>query len=326
MKPQSPLDRYSRSAMRASAVVIRSYSTSFGAATRLLGTRHRAHVRNIYALVRVADELVDGVTDGAGLSPGAQRDALDRLEAEVGRAIETGYSSDLIVHAFAQTAREARIDATLTAPFFASMRADLPMPGGPAAADAAQTSPTTERSTTTGAAPANDADAPHHVRGFSAEQHGTYVYGSAEVVGLMCLRVFTREQRLDALQQHQLERGARSLGAAFQNVNFLRDLADDTERLGRNYLGSGNRLTDADRVDWLRRIDAELADARAVLPLLPKDARTAVRCALDLFACLSRRIARTSIDELYARRVRVPDWQKSEIIARAIARTAVEAR
>ncbi|MBS3182321.1 MULTISPECIES: phytoene/squalene synthase family protein [Leucobacter] len=283
--------------MRASAVVIRSYSTSFGAATRLLGRRHRAHVRNVYALVRVADELVDGVTEGAGLTPGEQADALQRLESEVGRAIGSGYSSDLIVHAFARTARAAGIDAALTAPFFASMRADLPAP-----TDTAE------------------------LRGFDAEQHGAYVYGSAEVVGLMCLRIFTRHRSLDALEQHRLERGARSLGAAFQNVNFLRDLADDTDRLGRNYLGTQERLTDADRIDWVRRIEAELADARAVLPLLPKDARAAVRSALNLFAALSRRISRTTIDELYARRVRVPDWQKTAIIVRSIARTAGETR
>lgn len=297
MRADTPLDRYTRSAMRASAVVIRSYSTSFGAATRLLGRRHRAHVRNVYALVRVADELVDGVTEGAGLTPGEQADALQRLESEVGRAIGSGYSSDLIVHAFARTARAAGIDAALTAPFFASMRADLPAP-----TDTAE------------------------LRGFDAEQHGAYVYGSAEVVGLMCLRIFTRHRSLDALEQHRLERGARSLGAAFQNVNFLRDLADDTDRLGRNYLGTQERLTDADRIDWVRRIEAELADARAVLPLLPKDARAAVRSALNLFAALSRRISRTAIDELYARRVRVPDWQKTAIIVRSIARTAGETR
>ena len=297
MRADTPLDRYTRSAMRASAVVIRSYSTSFGAATRLLGRRHRAHVRNVYALVRVADELVDGVTEGAGLTPGEQADALQRLESEVGRAIGSGYSSDLIVHAFARTARAAEIDAALTAPFFASMRADLPAP-----TDTAE------------------------LRGFDAEQHGAYVYGSAEVVGLMCLRIFTRHRSLDALEQHRLERGARSLGAAFQNVNFLRDLADDTDRLGRNYLGTQERLTDADRIDWVRRIEAELADARAVLPLLPKDARAAVRSALNLFAALSRRISRTTIDELYARRVRVPDWQKTAIIVRSIARTAGETR
>ncbi|GAA2188800.1 squalene/phytoene synthase family protein [Leucobacter alluvii] len=297
MRADTPLDRYTRSAMRASAVVIRSYSTSFGAATRLLGRRHRAHVRNVYALVRVADELVDGVTEGAGLTPGEQADALQRLESEVGRAIGSGYSSDLIVHAFARTARAAGIDAALTAPFFASMRADLPAP-----TDTAE------------------------LRGFDAEQHGAYVYGSAEVVGLMCLRIFTRHRSLDALEQHRLERGARSLGAAFQNVNFLRDLADDTDRLGRNYLGTQERLTDADRIDWVRRIEAELADARAVLPLLPKDARAAVRSALNLFAALSRRISRTTIDELYARRVRVPDWQKTAIIVRSIARTAGETR
>ena len=262
-------------------------------------------MRNVYALVRVADELVDGVTEGAGLTPDEQAEALQRLEAEVARAIGSGYSSDLIVHAFAQTARSAGIDASLITPFFASMRADLPAPsdaGADAGAGAAQ------------------------LRGFDAEQHGVYVYGSAEVVGLMCLRIFTRHRSLDALEQHRLERGARSLGAAFQNVNFLRDLADDTARLGRNYLGTQDRLTDADRIDWVRRIEAELADARAVLPLLPKDARTAVRCALNLFAALSRRISRTSIDELYARRVRVPDWQKTVVIARSIARTATEAR
>ncbi|MEJ6490339.1 squalene/phytoene synthase family protein [Leucobacter sp. USCH14] len=311
MRARSPLDRYSRSATRASAVVIRSYSTSFGAATRLLGRRHRSHVRNVYALVRVADELVDGVTEGAGLTRDEQAAALQRLEAEVARAITSGYSSDLIVHAFAQTARAAGIDASLVTPFFASMRADLPAPSDD------------------GAGPDPDADAGANdgrLRGFDAEQHGVYVYGSAEVVGLMCLRIFTRHRSLDALQQHRLERGARSLGAAFQNVNFLRDLADDTARLGRSYLATQERLTDADRIDWVRRIEAELADARAVLPLLPKDARTAVRCALNLFSALSRRISRTSIDELYARRVRVPDWQKSVIIARSIARTATEAR
>lgn len=299
MKARTPLDRYSRSAMRASAVVIRSYSTSFGAATRLLGQRHRPHVRNVYALVRVADELVDGVTEGAGLTRDEQADALQRLEAEVCRAVDCGYSSDLIVHAFAQTARAAGIDASLTAPFFASMRADLPAP---------------------------NTDEADQLRGFDAEQHGAYVHGSAEVVGLMCLRIFTRDRSLDALERHRLERGARSLGAAFQNVNFLRDLADDTNRLGRNYLGTQERLTDADRIDWVRRIEAELADARAVLPLLPKDARAAVRCALNLFAALTHRISRTSIDELYARRVRVPDWQKTVIISRSIARTVAETR
>ncbi|MDN6812735.1 MAG: hypothetical protein L0L73_13345, partial [Acidipropionibacterium jensenii] len=57
----SALRTYTRTAQKASAEVISSYSTSFGAATRLLGARHRQHVRNVYALVRVADEIVDGV-------------------------------------------------------------------------------------------------------------------------------------------------------------------------------------------------------------------------------------------------------------------------
>ncbi len=116
---------FTRTAERAANQVISAYSTSFGLACRLLGSRHRQHVRNIYALVRVADELVDGVTAEAGLSYQEQCDALTHFIDETHRAVQLGYSSDLIIHAFAQTARAARIDQSLIDPFFDSMRMDL---------------------------------------------------------------------------------------------------------------------------------------------------------------------------------------------------------
>ncbi|WP_317451780.1 phytoene/squalene synthase family protein [Microbacterium sp. NIBRBAC000506063] len=183
-------DRYSATAERASKQVIDAYSTSFGMATRLLGRRHRRHVRNIYALVRVADELVDGVASEAGLTPLQQHRALTALAEETASALALGYSCNPVVHAFARTARESGIDATLIDPFFSSMRADLP----PLSEATSETAPS------------------DHVVAFGFEAHRDYVHGSAEVVGLMCLRVFLREEPQDPEQRRMLEHGARQLG------------------------------------------------------------------------------------------------------------------
>lgn len=289
---QGALQRFNRTAEIATTDVIRTYSTSFGLATRLLGQRHRQHVRNIYAMVRIADEIVDGVAAEAGLDASAQSAALDSYIAEAHRSMRSGYSSDLILHAFARTARECGIGEDLTRPFFDSMRADIAGEAGFAAYD--------------------------------ADAHASYVYGSAEVVGLMCLQVFLREGDRTPEDLETLRRGARQLGAAFQNVNFLRDLADDTDRLHRGYLGGSERLTDADRDAWVETIVRQLADARAAIPLLPKDARAAVRSALALFADLTRRVARTPAETLYRRRVRVPDPIKAALAARAVLVTAME--
>jgi phytoene/squalene synthetase len=288
------LRRFSRTAEIATAHVIRAYSTSFGMATRLLGRRHRQHIRNVYAMVRIADEIVDGVAAEAGLDAGAQADALASYIAETHRAMRTGYSSDLILHAFARTARACGIGEDLTQPFFDSMRADI--------ADGAA------------------------VSAYDAEAHSRYVFGSAEVVGLMCLRVFLRGAVRTPEEHAVLEQGARQLGAAFQNVNFLRDLADDTDRLHRSYLSGASRLTDADRDAWVATVERQLDDARASIPLLPKDARAAVRSALLLFAALTARVKRTPVEELYRRRVRVPNPIKLLLAARAALVTAVEPR
>jgi 15-cis-phytoene synthase len=269
---------YDRTARDAAAAVIARYSTSFGLACRMLGPRVRPHVRNVYALVRVADEIVDGPASAAGLTTAGERSVLDDLERETLAAIGRGFSANLIVHAFAGTARECGIGEDLIGPFFASMRTDLTR----AAHDAAS--------------------------------HDAYVYGSAEVVGLMCLQVFVNAGGTHpSAAATRLVDGARRLGAAFQDVNFLRDHDHDHDGLGRDYLGLDGSA--AARSAVLDRIDADLAAAAGVIPDLPADCRRAVTAAHDLFAALSVRLRR---EPAPSGRVRVPDPVKAAIAARAL--------
>ena len=274
---------YDRVAEETASIVIRRYSTSFGLASRLLGPGVRQHVENIYALVRVADEIVDGGAEEAGVDTIGAGRALNELERETENAMETGFSSNLVVHAFALTARETAFGAELTAPFFESMRMDL-----------------------------------------SAKQHDQasferYVYGSAEVVGLMCLRAFVLGEKVDDLPR--LEAGARALGAAFQKVNFLRDLAADFSDLGRSYFPDVNveTFTEEEKVRLLDDIDADLAVSAAVLPDLPSSSRRAVALAQSLFAELSRRLRKTPASELVRSRVRVPNPVKARLALAASA-------
>jgi len=270
------LEKYTAAALTSAAQVIGVYSTSFGLACRLLGPRERSQVTSIYALVRVADEIVDGAASQAGLPAAAQRAALDGLEAETLRAIDTGFSTNLIVHAFADTARATGIDSRLTAPFFASMRRDLdPAP-------------------------------------FDAAGIAEYIYGSAEVVGLMCLRSFLQKADRTDAELRILSAGARSLGAAFQKVNFLRDIAADRDDLGRNYFPGVNLLTmtDAEKNLLLDDMDADLDAAARSLPLLPLGSRRAVATAHGLFASLSVKLRETPARALLSTRVRVPDPEK----------------
>lgn len=269
---------YDRCAQDAASTVITAYSTSFALACRLLGPRVRTHVRSVYALVRVADEVVDGAAEATGLPAPTQRLLLDELEAETLAAVARGFSTNLIVHAFALAARECGIGHDLIRPFFASMRTDLTR---------------TQH---------DDAS------------HDAYVYGSAEVVGLMCLQIFVNAGRSTPLSPDPtLVEGARRLGAAFQDVNFLRDRADDENRLGRDYLGlqEGHR----DRITVLDRIDADLDAAARAIADLPVDCRRAVTTAHGLFAELARRLR----DDDETVRVSVPTPVKATIAARALA-------
>lgn len=273
------LSLYDRVAEETAGTVIRRYSTSFGLASRLLDPSVRQHVENIYALVRVADEIVDGGVAEAGLGTEDARRYLDEFEAETHAAMSSGYSTNLVIHAFALTAREVGIGTDVTTPFFHSMRMDL-------------------------------TDTEH-----DAESFATYVYGSAEVVGLMCLEAFLQGTEPTADEKARMVAGARALGAAFQKVNFLRDLSADVETLGRSYFPDivVAELTDDQKHALLDDIDADLAQSAAVLPMLPSGSRRAVALAQGLYQELAARLRRTPAETLIRSRVRVPDPVKLRI-------------
>lgn len=275
------LSLYTEAAQRASAEVIEAYSTSFGWASKLLGKNEQQPVRNIYALVRVADEIVDGAADEAHDNPSK---LLDELEAETYRALDSGFSTNLVVHAFAHTAREVGIKRDIIEPFFHSMRMDL-----------------TERE--------------HDQKSFD-----TYVYGSAEVVGLMCLKVFMAGQEYSKEERVTLIAGARALGAAFQKVNFLRDLSADFKKLGRSYFPNVN-VANFDAATQLRLIEdiqADLLTSAKTLPLLPAGSRKAVAAAQMFFEALNERIRNTPAEVLIETRISVPNAQKLVILAKAL--------
>ena len=271
------------------AVVIRKYSSSFGLASRLFAEPVRTQVRNVYALVRVADEIVDNPDPTLGHEPRARM--LTWLHDDLRHALQTGYSGNLVVHAFARTAIGCGIGEEVIDPFFASMRMDL--------------------------------DTTVHTR----ESFDRYVYGSAEVVGLMCLRVFLAGDgaaaggaRDTSRDYDRLAPGARRLGAAFQKLNFLRDLAEDHDTLGRRYFPGldVDRFCDADRDRILDDIAADLDAAAAVVPELPASSRRAVRVAHATFAELAARLRATPAAEIRRTRVRVPDPVKLRLVAGAL--------
>ena len=273
--------RYDRVAQLSARTVIAGYSTSFGWAARLLEEPVRTHVRNIYALVRVADETVD---DPDPQLPHAVRARmLDDLAAETAQAVERGRSTNLVVQAFAITARRYGIGTELIDPFFASMRADL--------------------------------EVAEHDQASLDE----YVHGSAEVVGLMCLRVFVAG---DHAAYARLQEPAQSLGAAFQKVNFLRDLAEDHDQLGRTYFPGLDPacFSDAHRDQLLDDIDADLALAATAIPLLPGGSRRAGAAALGLSRAMSPRLRATPAAVIRRTGGRVPDREKAKILARVLLR------
>lgn len=282
MTREQGLELYTSTATAAAAPVIRRYSNSFRLATSLFPARSRADIRSIYALVRVADEIVDGTAAQAGLDLADQRARLDELETETHRAIASGFSANLVVHAFAVVARRASIPAEPVTAFFASMRRDL-----------------------------DDVD-------FDEDEYRTYIHGSAEAVGLMCLYVFLIDHPSDPRRFNEVEQGAIRLGAAFQKVNFLRDLGHDADSLGRAYFPgiARGRIDEAGKAAIIAEIRADLDAARRATAGLPRDCRRAVRVATDIFGALLKRIERTPAERLSRERVSVPAATKALIALR----------
>jgi phytoene/squalene synthetase len=285
-KLKESLEHYTEAAEQASAAVIESYSTSFGMATKLLSERIRTDIRNVYALVRVADEIVDGAAAGNGATKVQIRKQLDELEGEVYAAMKLGFSSNLVVHAFALTANRVAITREIIEPFFHSMRMDI-------------------------------TQAKHTPKTFKE-----YVYGSAEVVGLMCLRAFIagRESGYSAIEKDALNTGALALGAAFQKINFLRDLAADFKTLGRSYFPNVTVATfdEAQKQFLVDDIAADLIVAANSIRLLPKDVRPAVAAAQFLFQDLTAKVAATPASVLINTRISVSNPRKIWLVTKSL--------
>ncbi|MCF8368154.1 MAG: phytoene/squalene synthase family protein [Bacteroidales bacterium] len=136
-----------------------------------------------------------------------------------------------------------------------------------------------------------------------------YILGSAEVVGLMCLKVFVEG---DEKRYEELRPSAMSLGSAFQKVNFLRDLNADKNQLGRSYFPDLNvlQLNEESKAKIIEDIEADFKHAYTGIKELPKGARFGVYVAYIYYLSLLRKIKRTHSSEILKKRVRIPNREK----------------
>ncbi|MBC7708184.1 squalene/phytoene synthase family protein [Polaromonas sp.] len=210
------------------------------------------------------------------------REQLDALEREVAKALKCHYSTNLIVHAFQLTASKYSIGDDLIAPFFYSMRLD--------------TTPQL----------------------YTRALYDRYIVGSAEAVGLMCLKVFASSKA----EYTHLEPGARALGAAFQKVNFLRDLAADQSELKRFYFPntSFKAFDDVVKADIIADIEADFAIAKTAIPQLPASSRAAVSAAYTYYFRLLWKLKAASAADLLKKRVRINNAVKLGLLGKTVVR------
>ena len=196
------------------------------------------------------------------------------------------FHTDPVLHAYAGSARRCGFDPAHVRAFFASMRRDLSQ------------------------------------REYDDAEFDAYVYGSAEVIGLLCLSVFLTSEPVPEERREQLEDGARRLGSAFQKINFLRDYGEDREGLGRTYFPALRHrpLDDALKAELVADVRRELDAARAAIPLLPASSRFAVAAAEALYRELADAVDRTPAADLTATRISVPTGTKVLVTARAARR------
>lgn len=206
---------------------------------------------------------------------------LNRFKDHTYEAIEEGISLNPVLHSFQKVVREYKIEHELIDAFLHSMAMDL----GNVAYD-----PT---------------------------KYSEYIYGSAEVVGLMCLRVFCNG---DEELYQSLKDDARSLGAAFQKVNFLRDLKSDFYERGRVYFPGvdfNDFTIDAKKIIE-DDIQQDFRNAHRGIMGLPETSRSGVYLAYVYYLKLFDRIKKTSATRIQHERIRVPDGIKFALLAKTL--------
>ncbi len=216
-----------------------------------------------------------------------KHELLNDFRKETFKAIEQKISLNPILQAFQQVVNEYEIDHQLITDFLDSMEMDL------------------------------------HKTSYESEAlYNKYIYGSAEVVGLMCLQVFTNR---DTNLFNELAPYAKSLGAAFQKINFLRDMNSDLEERGRVYF-PGIDLTKFDeytKQEILKDIQKDFDNALIGIRMLPSGARRGVYLAYVYYLNLYKKIRKASIEKILAERIRVSDRRKVFLLMNTMVRNSM---
>ena len=202
------------------------------------------------------------------------------FKSQAYRAMEEGISTNPVLHAFQLAANQYGVGKELIEPFYNSMEEDL------------------------------------DTRSHNAQSYSEYIYGSAEVVGLMCLKVFCNGNKE---QYNHLVPFARSLGAAFQKVNFLRDIRSDVEERGRVYFPGVDftQFTDSDKYAIIQDVKNDFAHAYQGIVQLPVGCRLGVYTAYIYYLKLLEKIERTTAVDILESRVRIPNTQKIALLAQS---------
>jgi len=207
---------------------------------------------------------------------------LERFEKNFYEALHEGISLNPVLNSFQLTVKKYNIDDDLIQAFLKSMKLDL-----------------------------------SRLEHNSKDQTDEYIYGSAEVVGLMCLKVFVNKNEN---LYRELEIPARKLGSAFQKVNFLRDLKNDTQDLKRQYFYNlaGRKFDEATKAEIIRDIEKDFTSSVTGMKKLPRNSRLGVMIAYYYYKNLLNRIKRTPADKLLEKRIRVPDSFKMLLLFKAM--------
>lgn len=209
---------------------------------------------------------------------------LAKFKSETFEAIENKISLNPILHSFQRTVNRFNIDQKLINAFFKSMEFDL---------DKAS---------------------------YDSNGYDEYIYGSAEVVGLMCLYVFCNG---DQQSYEQLRPSAQSLGSAFQKVNFLRDVKADYQQLNRVYFPGVDfvSFTSKMKLDIEADIAKDFAMAYVGILQLPLTARFGVYLAYKYYLSLFKKIKAVQPQRILEERIRIPNYMKAWVAAKVVIRT-----
>ena len=206
---------------------------------------------------------------------------LNSFEKDLQSALEEGVSLNPILNSFQTTIKKHNIDIKLVDAFLHSMKMDL-----------------------------------HKTQYNTKEEYEKYIYGSADVVGLMCLKVFVNGNEEEYTK---LKKTAMKLGSAFQKVNFLRDLKDDVEILNRSYFPNVDlkNLTPESKKAIINEIESDFNDAYLGIKQLPNIAKFGVYTAYIYYKKLLEKLQNTPSSKILESRIRVNDFTKITLLAKS---------